>query len=72
MTAQEFNRAYATELAHQRRLVDDMNMFHHRDGRFIEDYSMTDRRTGERLDRGQAFDAHALALLVCWEVEMRS
>lgn len=74
MTAREFNVAYAQSIDHQRRLVNDMNLLRPGcDPEFkLTDYSHTQRSTGERLDRGEAFDRHAMYLLVCWEVETRA
>ena len=73
MSVLEFNRAYASSLSHQRLLLGDANMLPpHGEGRLITDYSMTQRSTGDRLDRLEAFDRHAMYLLVCFEVETRT
>ncbi len=71
MSPQEFNTAYGDSIKAQRGMIADLHRSADNHPEGILAPSGIDRATGQPRTIGEHFDNHALALLCCWEVELR-
>jgi len=71
MSPQGFNVAYADSIKAQRGMIHDLQNHADKHPQGLQTPSGIDRATGQPRTIGEHFDSHALALLCCWEVELR-